>query len=63
MDMIAEIRRRHLISKESISSITRDLKLSRPAVRKQRRSTAEPIYRRDNQPTPILGAFQTTLGT
>jgi hypothetical protein len=28
MDVIAEIRRRHLVSKESISSIARDLKLS-----------------------------------
>jgi hypothetical protein len=28
--MIAEIRRRHLVSEESISSIARDLKLSRP---------------------------------
>ena len=63
MDMIAEIRRRHLISKESISSIARDLKLSRPTVRKHCRSTAEPIYHRDNQPTPMLGAFQTTLET
>jgi hypothetical protein len=34
IDMIAEIRRRHLISKESISSIARDLELSRPTVRK-----------------------------
>jgi transposase len=63
MDMIAEIRRRHLISKESISSIARDLNLSRPTVRKHCRSTAEPIYHRDNQPTPMLGAFQTMLET
>jgi hypothetical protein len=34
MDMIAEIRRRHLVGKESISSIARDLELSRPTVRK-----------------------------
>jgi len=32
MDLIAEIRRRHLVSKESISSIARDLNLSRPTV-------------------------------
>ena len=63
MDMIAEIRRRHLIRKESITSIAHDLKLFRPTVRKQCRSTAEPIYHRDNQPTPMLGAFQTTLET
>ena len=63
MDMIAEIRRRHLISKESISSIARDLKLSRPTVRKHCRTQSEPIYRRDKQPTPMLGAFQETLET
>ena len=46
MDMIAEIRRRHLVSKESISSIARDLNLSRPTVRKHCRTQSEPIYRR-----------------
>ena len=45
MDMIAEIRRRHLISQESISSIARDLKLSRPTVRKHCRTQSEPVYR------------------
>ena len=63
MDMIAEIRRRHLVSKESISSIARDLKLSRPTVRKHCRSQREPLYRRHKQPTPMLGAFQATLET
>ena len=61
MDLIAEIRRRHLVSKESISSIARDLSLSRPTVRKHCRSLREPLYRRHNQPTPMLGAFQPTL--
>jgi transposase len=63
MDMIAEIRRRHLVSKESISSIARDLKLSRPTVRKHCRTQSEPIYQRHKQPTPVLGAFQETLET
>jgi hypothetical protein len=63
MDMIAEIRRRHLVSKESISSIARDLKLSRPTVRKHCRTQCEPIYQRHKQPTPMLGAFQETLET
>src|SRR6202166_1723358 len=63
MNMIAEIPRRHLISKESISSIARDLKLSRPTVRKHCRTQTEPIYRRDKQPTPMLGAFQEKLET
>ena len=61
MDMIAEIRRRHLVGKESISSIARDLKLSRPTVRKHCRTQREPVYRREKQPTPRLGAFQETL--
>ncbi len=61
MDLIAEIRRRHLVGKESISSIARDLKLSRPTVRKHCRTRAEPAYRRHKQPTPQLGAFQETL--
>ena len=61
MDMIAEIRRRHLVSKESISSIARDLKLSRPTVRKHCRTQCEPVYQRHKQPTPMLGAFQETL--
>jgi len=63
MDMIAEIRRRHLVSKESIRSIARDLKLSRPTVRKHCRTQCEPVYRRDKQPTPMLGAFQEMLET
>ena len=61
MDMIAEIRRRHLISQESISSIARDLKLSRPTVRKHCRTRSEPVYHRSKQPTPMLGAFENTL--
>jgi hypothetical protein len=50
----AEIRRRHLVRKESISSIARDLKLSRPTVRKHCRTGTEPSYRRRQQPTPML---------
>lgn len=61
MDMIAEIRRRHLISQESISSIARDLKLSRPTVRKHCRTRSEPVYHRSKQPTPMLGAFENRL--
>ena len=62
MDMIAEIRRRHWVGRESISSIARDLKLSRPTVRKHCRTQREPVYRREKQPTPRLGAFQEALG-
>src|ERR1700709_1650327 len=63
MDMVAEIRRRHLVSRESISSIARDLKLSRPRVRKHCRPQAEPVYQRQKQPTPMLGAFREMLET
>src|ERR1700688_4186914 len=63
MDMIAEIQRRHLVSKESISSIARSLKLSRPTVRKHCRPQCEPVYQRQKQPTPMLGAFEETLET
>jgi transposase len=63
MDTIAEIRRRHLVSKESISSIARDLRLSRATVRKHCRTQREPVYRRAKQPAPRLGAFQETLET
>ena len=63
MDLIAEIRRRRLVSKESISSIARGLNLSRPTVRKHCRSQGEPLYRRNKQPTPMLGAFEAMLET
>jgi len=46
MEHIAEIRRRHFISKESISAIANSLNLSRQTVRKALRSDAEPIYQR-----------------
>ncbi len=61
MDTIAEIRRRHLVSRESIGSIARDMKLSRPTVRKHCRTQREPAYRRARQPMPKLGAFQEIL--
>lgn len=61
MDKIAEIKRRHLVSKESISSIARDLKLSRQTMRKLLRTTVEPVYKRSHQPMPKLGLFQSKL--
>ena len=61
MDIIAEIRRRHLISHESISAIARDLKLSRPTVRKHIKTTAPAAYQRRSQPLPKLGRFQSML--
>jgi hypothetical protein len=61
MDHIAEIRRRHFISGESISSIAKSLKLSRPTVRKALKSDTEPVYQRQVQPTPKLGDFKEQL--
>mgnify|MGYP000843951560 FL=1 len=62
MDLIAEIRRRHLVSGESITSIARSLKLSRPTVRKHLRTTSPPTYQRQHQPAPKLtDAFQQLL--
>lgn len=57
MELIAEIRRRHFINDESISAIARDLKISRPTVRKHLKTESEPVYGRQQQPLPKLGAF------
>ncbi len=61
MDIIAEIRRRHFVSGETISSIALSLNLSRPTVRKHLHSKAEPVYERQVQPEPKLGDFKTQL--
>jgi len=61
MDIIAEVRRRHLVSGESISSIARSLKISRPTVRKHLSTEIESVYKRAQQPIPKLGAFKPIL--
>ena len=61
MEFIAEIRRRHFVDGESISSIARCLKKSRPTVRKALKTLSEPVYQRTSQPLPRLGAFQAQL--
>lgn len=61
MEFIAEIRRRHFVGKESISSIARSLQLSRPTVRKALTALAEPGYQRQSQPVPKLGEFLALL--
>ncbi|RLA01594.1 MAG: IS21 family transposase, partial [Gammaproteobacteria bacterium] len=61
MHLIAEIRRRHFVSGESISFIARSLNLSRPTVRKHLKTELEPVYQRNNQPTPKLGLFKPQL--
>ena len=61
MDLIAKIRFRRWVGKESISSIPHDLNLSHPTVRKHSRTQTEPTYRRLQQPRPRLCAFQERL--
>ncbi len=61
MDIIAEVRRRHLVSGESISSIARSLKISRPTIRKHLSTEIEPVYKRDPQDQPKLGSFKPIL--
>ena len=61
MGFIAEIRRRHFVSGESISLIAQSLKLSRPPVRKALTALEEPSYQRRHQPMPKLGEFQARL--
>ena len=57
MELIAEIRRRHLVGIDRISSIARDLNLSRPTVRKHLLTESEPTYVRQHQASPKLGDF------
>lgn len=61
MDIIFEIRRRHLVQKQSISAISRDMGISRPTVRKHLLSDKEPKYQRKQPPAPILGEFEASL--
>jgi len=61
MHLIAEIRRRHFVNGESISSIARSLNLSRPTVRKHLKTEEEPVYQRQSQPIPKLGLFKPLL--
>jgi transposase len=61
MDIIYEIRRRHLVQKQTISAIARDLGLSRPTVRKHLNTTQEPKYERLQPSSPKLGQFEEPL--
>ena len=61
MDIIAEIRRRHVIENETITSLAAAFKLSRPTIRKHLKTVAEPVYQRQNQPHPKLGPFHEQL--
>ena len=61
MDFIAEIRSRHFVSGEDISSIARSLKSSRTTVRKHLLTTEDPVYHRKIQTFLKLGEFQSRL--
>jgi len=61
MDIIAEIRRRHFVSGESISLIAQSLKISRPTVRKHLTTANELVYQRQIQPLPKLGDYKAQL--
>jgi len=46
MDIIYEIRRRHLVQKQTISAIAREMGISRPTVRRHLKTVEEPRYAR-----------------
>ena len=58
---MAEVRRRHLVGGESISSIARSLKISRATERKHLLISSESDYKRDSQTGPKLGSFKPLL--
>ena len=61
MDIIYEIRRRHLVQKQTITEIARDMGLSRPTVRKHLATVEEPKYQRIQPVAPKLGQFEEQL--
>ncbi|MHB1676780.1 MAG: helix-turn-helix domain-containing protein [Sulfuriferula sp.] len=61
MDMIYEIRRRHLVQKQTVTAIARDMGLSRPTVRKHLKTIEEPKYVREHTVSPRLGQFEEQL--
>jgi transposase len=61
MDIIYEIRRRHLIQKQSISAIAREMQISRPTVRKYLNTVEEPKYERVQPAPQKLGQFEDIL--
>lgn len=61
MNVIAEIRRCYHVDKETISSLAKAFKLSRPTIRKHIKTVDEPVYQRLQQPYPMLGQFHELL--
>ena len=57
VEMMATIRREHLVGSEGIKTIARELGLSRNTVRKVLRSGQTSfVYQREEQPRPRLGS-------
>lgn len=63
MDIVYEIRRRHLVQHQTVSAIARDMGISRPTVRKYLNTVDEPKYEREQPAPPKLGAFEEQLTT
>ena len=62
VETIGKIRRRRLVHGESISSIARDLGLSRNTVKRTLRFEGDAFaYRRSRQPRPKMGPYLATL--
>jgi DNA-binding transcriptional regulator LsrR (DeoR family) len=61
MDIIYELRRRHLVQKQTISAIAREMGISRPTVRRHLTTVDEPRYARVQPVAPKLGQFEAQL--
>ncbi len=61
MDIIYEIRRRYSVQKQAVSTIAREMGLSRPTVRKHLNTVEEPKYERKQPASPMLGKFESQL--
>ena len=61
MESFAKLRRRHLVKKEPISAIARDLNVSRNTIKKYLKAEVEPVYHRSHQPCPKLGDYRPQL--
>jgi hypothetical protein len=61
MNVIAEIRRRYHIDKETITSLSKVFNISRPPIQKHINTVEEPVYQRQSQPCRMLGEFHAVL--
>ena len=61
MDIIYEIRRRHLVQKQTITAIAREMGISRPTVRKHLNTVEEPKYERVEPVDPSRAMLETCV--